>query len=49
MPRTIIALSFLAALVAFAAGADAASQKLLNLCGKGEDLDASIKARCHVD
>jgi Flp pilus assembly protein TadD len=44
MPRTIAALSFFAALMAFAASADAASQRLLNACGGGDDLDASIKA-----
>ncbi len=30
--------------MAFASSAEAASQKLINLCGTGDDLDAAIKA-----
>lgn len=44
MPRILAALGFVAALIAFASGAEAASQKTINLCGAGDDLDASIKA-----
>ena len=43
MLRTVAALGFLIALVAFASGAQAATQKLWNTCA-GKDAEAAIKA-----
>jgi tetratricopeptide (TPR) repeat protein len=44
MQRRVAALVALIALIVIASGAEAASQKLWNTCGKSEDLDASIEA-----
>jgi tetratricopeptide (TPR) repeat protein len=44
MKGRIAAFAFLIALFAFATSAQAFSQKVMNTCGKGEDLDAAIKA-----